>query len=195
MGRGVNAKADIINPSAQAGRNATGYKPTDTPTTTTLTGTASKGGFSVSNEVFDKLTSIQKAIDDKKAADLKAQQDAAQAAVVAAQQAAAVVPAPAPQPVYVAPTAPTDVQSIIIYWATYYGVDPAYLLNIARCESTFNPTASNGTHFGLFQFLPSTYAEYAPLAGAGPDYWDANNNAHVAAYMFSQGQAAQWECK
>src|SRR5699024_3974386 len=29
--------------------------------------------------------------------------------------------------------------------------------SIVECESNFDPKASNGTHFGLFQFLPSTW--------------------------------------
>lgn len=34
----------------------------------------------------------------------------------------------------------------------------ALLDAIARCESTMNPRATNGTHFGLFQFDLSTWA-------------------------------------
>lgn len=88
-----------------------------------------------------------------------------------------------------------QVPDLIIKWADYYGVDQTRLLRVAYCESKYNPRASNGTHFGVYQFLPSTYAANAPKAGAGSDYWDAENNVRTAAYMFSIGQAGQWACK
>jgi soluble lytic murein transglycosylase-like protein len=92
--------------------------------------------------------------------------------------------------------APTDIQAIIIKWAGVYGVSTDTLLRVAKCESTFRPTASNGAYLGLFQFLPSTFNAYAPAAGVPLDaYWDADASAHVAAYMFSIGQGRQWECQ
>lgn len=104
-------------------------------------------------------------------------------------------PAPAKaEPTPAAPAASGSIQQIIINAANEFGVPPSYLLSVASCESGFNPNASNGSHFGLFQFLPSTYAAYAPLAGAGPDYWNPTNNARTAAYMFAHGQSGQWTC-
>ncbi len=88
-----------------------------------------------------------------------------------------------------------DIQGIITAAANEFGADPNQLLRIAKCESGLNPRASNGTHFGLFQFNPITYTAYAPRAGAGSDYWNATNNARTAAYMIAHGQASQWSCK
>ena len=70
------------------------------------------------------------------------------------------------------------------------------MLRIAQCESKLNPSAqSRGGHYGVYQFLPTTYAANYKAAGAGPDYVDAGSNIRTAAYMFSIGQAWQWECK
>lgn len=91
---------------------------------------------------------------------------------------------------------PTGVPELIQYWSEYYSLDGARMLRIAQCESRLDPRAqSRGGHYGVYQFLPNTYAANYQAAGAGPDYWDAGNNVRTAAYMFSIGQAWQWECK
>lgn len=95
------------------------------------------------------------------------------------------------------------VKQSIVKWAIFYGLDQQHMLNIARCESTYNPSASNGTHFGIFQFLPSTFTAnvgYMKQRGIIPQdavysYWNYDQNIQVASWMFSIGQARQWECK
>lgn len=96
-----------------------------------------------------------------------------------------------------------DVQNLITKWASYYGVNTDWMLGVARCESGYNPSAVNhgyyaggGNPTGLFQFLPETFTANAARAGLGnPNIWNADDSAHVAAYMFSIGQSGQWECK
>jgi len=95
-----------------------------------------------------------------------------------------------------------DVQGSIVKWANAYGVDPNWLLRVAKCESGFNPLAQNkgyyaggGNPSGLFQFLPQTFSANAARAGIVGDIWNADDSAHVAAYMFSIGQSGQWACK
>jgi len=63
----------------------------------------------------------------------------------------------------------------------------------AWCESTMNPLASNGTHIGLFQFLPSTYAT-TPYAGRG-SIWSAKWNSLAAAWMQRVGRGNEWTCQ
>jgi len=63
----------------------------------------------------------------------------------------------------------------------------------AWCESTMNPLASNGTHIGLFQFLPSTYAT-TPYAGRG-SIWSPKWNSLAAAWMQRVGRGNEWTCQ
>lgn len=114
-----------------------------------------------------------------------------------------IVTTPPPKPV-VAPVAQPqgDVQSIIVKWANFYGVSSDLLLRIARCESTFNPSAVNRNYFagggnpsGLFQFLPETFNRYSSKAGFSGNVFNPDDNAHAAAYAFSHGGAGEWECK
>jgi hypothetical protein len=95
------------------------------------------------------------------------------------------------------------VQQSIIKWADFYGADSQQLLRVASCESGFRPEASNGTHFGVFQFAPSTFignVGYMKKRGliateAEYDYWNPEHNVQVAVWMFSIGQQSQWSCK
>lgn len=74
-------------------------------------------------------------------------------------------------------------------------VDPVIFLKVAQCESSLSNSASNGISFGLMQFIPSTWKHYTKVLGIkNPDIWNPQQQATVAAYMFSTGQANQWEC-
>lgn len=66
------------------------------------------------------------------------------------------------------------------------------LLRVAYCESTLNPRATNGTHLGLFQFLPSTWAT---TRYARRDPWSAKWNALAAAWMWRVGRRGEWACR
>jgi soluble lytic murein transglycosylase-like protein len=107
------------------------------------------------------------------------------------------LPTPVVKTQSVAPTeASGDVPTDIVKWANIYGTDPDQLLRVARCESHYRPDASNGSHFGIFQFAPSTfYANEKYMGLTGLDYWNADNNIQVAAWMFAHGQQGQWSCK
>jgi hypothetical protein len=67
------------------------------------------------------------------------------------------------------------------------------MLNRAMCESTLNHRASNGTHFGLYQFLPSTWRNETSYGSHS--YWSAKWNALGAAEMESKGMGDQWVCQ
>jgi len=94
--------------------------------------------------------------------------------------------------------APADIESVILSAAAAWGADPNQLLRVAWCESRYNPYAVNARSgaAGLFQFMPATWAANSVRAGyAGANVFDAVANANTAAYMFRNGQAAQWSCK
>lgn len=97
----------------------------------------------------------------------------------------------------IASPASSDVIATITHWANVYGVDPAWLIRVASCESSFRQSATNygyyaggGNPHGIFQFLPQTF-----YGNGGKDYESYDDQARVAAYMFSIGQWVQWECK
>lgn len=127
---------------------------------------------------------------NKQQADLKAVQEAEehQLADIAAQQV---------QVAYTTPVVSSDVINSIIKWANYYNVSSSWLLEVASCESSYNQSATNygyysggGNPHGIFQFLPQTF-----YGNGGKDYDSYDDQARVAAYMFSIGQSVQWECK
>jgi soluble lytic murein transglycosylase-like protein len=82
----------------------------------------------------------------------------------------------------------TSVSDIIYAAAAEFGIDGAYLLAVAHCESTLNHGAYNpaGYH-GLFQFDYTTWAAY----GYGSIY-DPVAQARTAARLLAAGQASRW---
>jgi soluble lytic murein transglycosylase-like protein len=152
-----------------------------------------------------EIQNLKKIIEEK---DKELQSKAAEKARIAAETAQKAAERTIPQKVVqsIVPTAQAsggDVQGSIVKWANAYGVDPNWLLRVAKCESGYNPLASNkgyyaggGNPSGVFQFLPQTFAANAARAGIpGANLWDVDSQAHVAAYMFSIGQSGQWACK
>lgn len=81
------------------------------------------------------------------------------------------------------------VEAIITAAAQAAGVDPAWMLNTAGCESGFRAGAYSaaGPYVGIFQFLPSTFA-----AHGGTDIWSPAQQASIAARMFASGGAGAW---
>lgn len=105
-------------------------------------------------------------------------------------------PAPSPSPTPSPRSSPRGVSApagsvaqIILSAATSHGVDGAWMLRIARCESGLNTRAYNpaGPWIGLFQFAPSTFR-----AHGGTDIYSADQQANIAAAMLKAGQAHQW---
>lgn len=81
-----------------------------------------------------------------------------------------------------------------------FGIPFSILLKIARCESALNPRASNGNHFGLFQFAPETFRAAAARLRASTGvtartYWNPLDSAYVAGFMFVTGNAQRWSCE
>lgn len=92
------------------------------------------------------------------------------------------------------PSAPrpslAQVQSAIVGAAQAHGLEPAKLLALAECESGQSPfSIEPHGHYGLFQFLPSTFA-----ANGGRNLWDYADQAAITAAMIAHGQAWEWAC-
>ena len=77
-------------------------------------------------------------------------------------------------------------------------------LRVIDCESNGDPNVVNPNSgaAGLFQFIPSTWANVSPMAGwAGADVLDPTANVAVAAWLSNyttgqgQGPWQQWNCK
>lgn len=89
-----------------------------------------------------------------------------------------------------------DTETIICYWARYYGVDPDYLIHIARAESGLNQTAL-GKHgeLGLMQIKAETWIWIREEMGLCPWTWlrlDVQESARTAAYAISIGLDEHW---
>jgi len=110
---------------------------------------------------------------------------------------------PTPKPVAVqAVSTKSTVQNRIVYWANYYGLNAQHMLDIAKCESGFNPAAVNttlveGVHAtGLYQHLPTYWpGRVAKYSVTGTSIWDYETQAQVTAAMFADGQSNLWECR
>ncbi len=83
---------------------------------------------------------------------------------------------------------------IIYAAADRYGQPRADMLRVARCESVLDPNAVNasGGSYGLFQFLPSTWAT-TPFAG--DNIFDPYASANAAGWMWQQGRRNEWVCQ
>jgi hypothetical protein len=84
--------------------------------------------------------------------------------------------------------------------ALTFGIPFAVLLNIAKCESSLNPRAVHGEHYGLFQFMPATFREAAVRLRANTgvtvkSYWNPLDSAYVAGFMFVMGDSTKWSCE
>lgn len=98
---------------------------------------------------------------------------------------------------------PQTLEAAIIHWANHYGVSSDWLLRIANCESTMNPSAVNTGYYaggghptGLFQYLPETWTRISGRAGlTGLDIWNGHHQAQVTAWAFANGYDGEWECR
>ena len=63
---------------------------------------------------------------------------------------------------------------------------------VVQCESNFDPKASNGTHFGLFQFLPQTWHS---MGGSGnPSDASPQEQFQRAKKLQAEAGWGQWTC-
>jgi uncharacterized protein YraI len=86
-----------------------------------------------------------------------------------------------------------EIIQIIYTAADQYGQPRDDMLRVARCESVLDPNAVNPAgSYGLFQFVPSTWAS-TPFADE--DIFDAYASANAAGWMWSVGRRNEWVCQ
>lgn len=88
------------------------------------------------------------------------------------------------------------IDHIITEAAERHDVDPQLMLDMATCESGSRWWARNTSSAasGLFQFLPSTWANAQYRYNeAGADVMDPLANADAAASMISEGGISAWD--
>ena len=64
--------------------------------------------------------------------------------------------------------------------------------SVVECESNFDPKASNGTHFGLFQFLPETW--HAMGGSGNPSDASPQEQFDRAKKLQAEAGWGQWAC-
>ena len=90
-----------------------------------------------------------------------------------------------------------SIEQIITNAAIEFSVDPAWLLRVAFCESSYRPDAigDHGASVGLFQIQRAFWSEVAPRLGyVGDLRHDPVASSRVAAYAFANGRAGAWTC-
>ncbi len=76
--------------------------------------------------------------------------------------------------------------------AAQYGVSANTMMSIMECESNGNALANNGNHFGLYQYLASTWVS---AGGNSANIFDGPTQIQLTAkYMAAHGTAA-WACQ
>jgi soluble lytic murein transglycosylase-like protein len=81
-----------------------------------------------------------------------------------------------------------SITDIIYAAAAEYGIDGAYMVSIATCESGLNPGAVNAAGYhGLFQYDDTTWSAY----GYGSIY-DPVAQARTTAELLAAGQSSRW---
>jgi hypothetical protein len=87
-----------------------------------------------------------------------------------------------------------QIVDIIYEAADNYGQSREDMLRVARCESGLNPSAvgGGGAYYGLYQFVPSTFARTPYGQYNINDPWA---NANAAGWMWSQGKKSDWVCQ
>jgi hypothetical protein len=141
--------------------------------------------------------------DNAKRAAEKARQDALEAAQALAAAQEAQRSAATSQTAYTASAfGMGDIQAIIIAAANSHGVNAATMLRIAKCESSFNPSAiapnliDGGHPSGLFQHVMTYWPARAAAYGyPGASVFDAVANANVTAAMMAAQGTGAWECQ
>lgn len=84
-----------------------------------------------------------------------------------------------------------NVTACIQHAALRYRQPLSDMLRVARCESSLDPYNTYAGHYGLYQFLPSTWAT-TPYRHRW--IFSARYQALATAWMWSVGRRGEWAC-
>lgn len=76
--------------------------------------------------------------------------------------------------------------------AIHYRQSFSDMLRVAKCESGLDPYNEYKGHYGLFQFLRSTFAT---TKYAGKDINSAKWNSLATGWMWANGRRGEWACQ
>ncbi|MBI4137189.1 transglycosylase SLT domain-containing protein [Candidatus Roizmanbacteria bacterium] len=118
------------------------------------------------------------------------------------------IPSPSPEfiqatPTSVLPTVPvtpsepyaTPYDAWFDQYSVTYNIDRQTLVNIARCESGFNPQATNGPYDGMYQFHAGTWHSTRTAMGENPDAdlrFNPEEAIKTAAWKIAHGGIGAW---
>ncbi len=98
-----------------------------------------------------------------------------------------------------------SLESIIRRESASRGLSGDYMVRVAMCESTMNPTAQNKGYFaggghptGLYQYLPETWNRISSRSPYGAQAWSSvmngELNAKITIWAFANGYSGEWAC-
>lgn len=77
-----------------------------------------------------------------------------------------------------------------------FGAACQWALRVAKCESGYNPHATNGQFRGLLQVGVRIHAARIARMGFTPDaMWEVGPNLAVAHAIYSESGPRAWQCK
>lgn len=108
----------------------------------------------------------------------------------------AVTPPAQPRRAPVATAAPQPTGSIQQAICDAFRSACAWALRVAKCESGFNPRATNGSHRGLFQISTRWHAARTQRMGYTLEQlWEVGPNISVALAIYNEQGPGPWQCK
>ncbi len=90
---------------------------------------------------------------------------------------------------------PPELEAIVAERAAAHGVNPAYLIAVAGCESGWDPFAVGAAgELGLMQLLPGRGMLAVFYSWGYDEVWSAWQQADFAARAFAYGLGWNWSC-
>lgn len=90
---------------------------------------------------------------------------------------------------------PAELESFVEKYSAQYGARKDIMMIIMKCESGFNPSATNGPFAGLFQFMASTWTSNRNAMGLNPDpalRYNAEESIKTAAFKMGRDGYGAW---
>ena len=106
-----------------------------------------------------------------------------------------VMPKPTPTNTSKPVVGPVELEILVDMYAGTYGVRKDIMMIIMKCESGFNPSATNGSFGGLFQFMSSTWISNRKAMGLDPNpqlRFNAEEAIRTAAFKMGRDGYGAW---